>query len=1475
MDGFKLRSPQHVNELPQDVAMLHVALGIDLSRHDNLHLIEPHILVYTLGNVVVFFNTLTLARTFVQGIDSRGVGCVGIHPMNNKFAVGGIGYQPRIAVYSYPEMKVEKLQSGGAERGYVSVSFNASGDRLVSLSTAPDFLLTVWDWENERILLHSKAFGQDVFMAKFSVEDGGRLTTCGTGHIRFWRMATTFTGQKLQGLIGKFGKVELSDIAAFVELPDGKVLSGTESGAMLLWEGNFIKCRLVLSSDKPCHEGVINYITLDKGEDCIISAGDDGYVRVWDFKQIDSSEAHSDHSMDVEVKPLAEFSIGAGFGIKAFVDTGLMNNGERTFFMFDSKGRILRHIMKYQVSDTNLAAVIGDPSNDSSRLPEVLSSFHAGAITGMDTCPLGHAAATCGVDGVINYWDYAGRQLVDSISFPDQATCLKWTPSFIDPSGRTFVVGFASGIVRRIVLDKIANSVQKLSLVKGYKPHNAAVCDVGFHREQYMFTTGRDGIIFVFRCEKGSVKSLESWLPLCFITVAPQAPLIICERLSVHIEKLRLLCSCSDGLVREIDFEAVRKQGDKSSEELQSYEVFFPINEYVIKIPQTVVVPPPSAEGEEQKTTDYPPETLSCKVRRATYSPNNPQIDMIVATDSPVSQVFGCALSSSLPGDEMKLGHYSIDAKVGDKLPSVSSMLYSLSNKLLLIGTSDGSFTVRPVDYPATFLHLLGHSSISNGIGYVTMSYDDKYILSTGFDGTLVVYKLDSTTLHESSLLLTAELESRHEESFIKPFHTRMDAPYFLDVVSTDRENENGFESAKAFEFNVDSNENQRQPVPLIVDIAQDAYSIQDAKLKSELDAKRKVAEEKKVRVRNAVSELRSEYDYICKQNAKIPAEVRLSGKELEVDTEYFGFLNALRERGIQEAHLECAYGLEKSEALLRKLRSRLMDCMQVEEMPLKSLDPKRKHVVYSLRVRGVDNRVQKLLDEVEAQVKVDQLEEAKTLAAKAAQKKAAKALDEMQKRANKKDAAIQNDLKDVKPGLTSAAIRRELRKQRKASLEKHLSIRPNKDEDDPQDIEAIHSAEQTLGDYKLKCADEYEVPENQRINAQQKKQQLALIVESMVTMRLRFNQRFLSMRQLKLQMIYNICKDNARIREINEELNEKDLSLTLWEPTHDPMEYPDDRYEVTSEELEEYATTRKSQPWRTAPAPINQRITGAKTFIQSDVLTGRWSVKESTPPSASNILNDDSDTAGSENSFFTAKNTLVLSSFMGKGSTCFLDLKYMSNLEATIPCLRLAKNSLEKIASTQFEEPSLVMMRDDRRRALSHERRMLEEKTARDIAAFDDALEDLRLDRHTIVSNLKLAELKLLVLYQEYELLLTFEGRDIALQQKQLNCQREKADNISSINENQGKLNVKMEDLKQWLEKIQRIFDEFKQNIPDTHPSSEILSKIFRKRIKRVKTLDGDDEEGDYLIFNFRMLIQIFQSTKPMKMMTMTKKTK
>lgn len=62
----------------------------------------------------------------------------------------------------------------------------------------------------------------------------------------FWKMANTFTGLKLKGELGRFGKTALTDIDGYVQLPDGKVLSGSESGNMLLWDGGLIKVRMII-----------------------------------------------------------------------------------------------------------------------------------------------------------------------------------------------------------------------------------------------------------------------------------------------------------------------------------------------------------------------------------------------------------------------------------------------------------------------------------------------------------------------------------------------------------------------------------------------------------------------------------------------------------------------------------------------------------------------------------------------------------------------------------------------------------------------------------------------------------------------------------------------------------------------------------------------------------------------------------------------------------------------------------------------------------------------------------------------------------------------------------------------------------------------------------------------------------------------------------------------------------------------------
>ena len=85
----------------------------------------------------------------------------------------------------------------GTEMMYAHVEFSSSGDKLCSLGGAPDYTLTVWDWMAEGVILKAKAMSTEVFRASFSPFSDDILFTSGSTHMKFWKMAQTFTGLKL------------------------------------------------------------------------------------------------------------------------------------------------------------------------------------------------------------------------------------------------------------------------------------------------------------------------------------------------------------------------------------------------------------------------------------------------------------------------------------------------------------------------------------------------------------------------------------------------------------------------------------------------------------------------------------------------------------------------------------------------------------------------------------------------------------------------------------------------------------------------------------------------------------------------------------------------------------------------------------------------------------------------------------------------------------------------------------------------------------------------------------------------------------------------------------------------------------------------------------------------------------------------------------------------------------------------------
>ena len=52
------------------------------------------------------------------------------------------------------------------------------GDKLASLGSTPDYMLTIWDWRREKIILRSKAHGQ--VTTEFMKGNGSSLESWGS-----------------------------------------------------------------------------------------------------------------------------------------------------------------------------------------------------------------------------------------------------------------------------------------------------------------------------------------------------------------------------------------------------------------------------------------------------------------------------------------------------------------------------------------------------------------------------------------------------------------------------------------------------------------------------------------------------------------------------------------------------------------------------------------------------------------------------------------------------------------------------------------------------------------------------------------------------------------------------------------------------------------------------------------------------------------------------------------------------------------------------------------------------------------------------------------------------------------------------------------------------------------------------------------------------------------------------------------------
>ena len=75
---------------------------------------------------------------------------------------------------------------------------------------------------------------------------------------------------------------------------------------------------------------------------------------------------------------------------------------------------------------------------------------------------------------------------------------------------------------------------------------------------------------------------------------------------------------------------------------------------------------------------------------------------------------------------------------------------------------------------------------------------------------------------------------------------------------------------------------------------------------------------------------------------------------------------------------------------------------------------------------------------------------------------------------------------------------------------------------------------------------------------------------------------------------------------------------------------------------------------------------------------------------------------------------------------------------------------------------------------------------------------------------------MKLLVMFQEFKMLRTYEVKDVTLQLKQKKCVGDKDEITGHMSEYKAKLNMKLDDLQMWNDKITAVSTDLNIVLPE-----------------------------------------------------------